>query len=74
MAKKKNIFVNWYGKTFGRTFNIWDVVILAIIIGYGWYIYSTQGTAGILSLVGDSLFYGLVIAFFVNALIKKAKK
>lgn len=59
---------------FGKSFNFWDILLIIILIAYAVFIFQTSGTNGLIKLVGQGLFYAIVISWVVKYLIKKAKK
>lgn len=74
MAKKKNVIKRWKERYFGKDFGFWDVVLLIMIIGAGWFIYDTQGVEGFWNEIASAVFYAVVVSFIVNRIIQKAKR
>lgn len=59
---------------FGGTFNIFDVIVLLILGGYGYYIYVSQGFGGFFEMAGNAIFTALVVSIVASWIIKKARK
>lgn len=67
MAKRKNGF-------FGKNFNIWDLIILVLLFGLGYWIFIREGITELTNNILQGLFYGLIFGFIINFLIKRARK
>jgi hypothetical protein len=74
MGRKKKWYKRLFTQIFGKTFGLWDVLILVILIGYGTYIYMTKGLLGFTDLVLGTIFYALVISVVVKWMLKKTKR
>lgn len=71
---KKNIVQRWIKRNFGNKFNIWDVVLLALIIGSVWYLYNLYGIQGFYEELATGIFYAVIIGFIVNRVRTKARR
>lgn len=59
---------------FGRTFGIWDLILIFVILGLGGWILYDLGISGTLSDLRDALFVSLIVGFIIKFLIQRAKR
>ncbi|MEK6880676.1 MAG: hypothetical protein AABY22_13750 [Nanoarchaeota archaeon] len=68
---KRNSYVK---KTFGKTFNIFDLILLIILIGYTrYYLKNFGGVAFLIELSGE-IFYVLISLFILNFFLKRVRR
>lgn len=68
---KKN---NWFKKTFGSKLGIADIILILAIIGYPIYVGFKEGFQVIIEEFAGFIWAGVLVAYIVNLLIRKAKK
>lgn len=59
---------------FSRKFNIWDFIIIALIVGLGFWIFVRDGINGLTTTILNSIFFGLIVGFIIKFLLSRASK
>jgi len=70
MPKKKKLMK----KLFGKKFDLFDVILLAITIGYPLYLWSVGELGDLITSVGNYIYIALIITLLLKALVQKARK
>lgn len=78
MSKKKSIWKRMKKRIFGNIFNVWDILILALIVPYFYMVWigftpSTGISRIYFDIIGPSASIGIVISVVIKSLQKKAK-
>jgi len=75
MAKK-----GFWRRTFGKKFNIWDFLLLSLLLSYPTYLFYTLNwdflelSKTLLNSVGAFIWGGILVAYLVRLIVNKAKK
>lgn len=78
MARRKSR--KWWKNIFGTRFDIWDLILISIIIGYPAYIITSQNLnlaqffQMMLAEVGQYIWSAILIALIVKLIVNRAKK
>jgi hypothetical protein len=65
---------SWIRSTFGTKWNIWDFMLLFVIIAYPIYIISTEGIKFLLEDLAGLVYAVVVASFIVKRVVNKASR
>ena len=65
---------NWFKKIFGRSFGLWDIIVIVILAIYIIYTFKTEGYWGIFSMFAGALFFAYVVSVVISHVKNKVKK
>ncbi len=74
MAKKKKKAVRRRKKSgiFGKSFNVWDLILIALIVASGWYIFALEGARSLIDTIIRGVFFALIIGTMVRFIVRRS--
>ncbi|MFW6030518.1 MAG: hypothetical protein ACOCRO_09780 [Halanaerobiales bacterium] len=59
---------------FGEKFNLWDLVLLILLLGSSYYILVTEGIDFLMESTASWVYGSLILGLIINQIVKKARK
>ena len=60
--------------TFGSKFNIWDVILIFLLVAYPIYVITQEGVEGIFTEIASYIYAAIIISWIGNKIVSRAKK
>ena len=70
MARKKK----FWKRLFGDRFNIWDVILLVLLLGSGYYLFANYGVEYLIESTATWIFGSLILGLILNQIVKRANR